>query len=80
VLTDVGLMLPVYPDLAVLHHVTEASVSVGMAGLGLAGQDGSGRVAQCVTHEAIGPPRWCLSVELSARGGAAGTIRPTSVT
>jgi len=56
------------------------SVSVAVAGLGLAGQDSSGRVARWVTHEAIGPLRWCLSVELSAPGDAAGTIRPTSVT
>src|SRR5215218_3227639 len=54
------------------------SVSVAVAGLGLAGQDSSGRVARWVTHEAIGPLRWCLSVELSAPGDAAGTIRPTS--
>src|SRR5215213_8045608 len=40
----------------------------------------SGRVAPCVTLEAIGPFRRCPSVELSARGAAAGTVRPTSVT
>src|SRR5665648_241242 len=56
------------------------SVSVGVAGLGLAGQDGSGRVDPGVTHEAIGPLPRCLPVELSARAGAAGTVRPTSVT
>src|SRR5665647_698353 len=56
------------------------SVSVGVAGLGLAGQDGSGRVDPGVTHEAIGPLLRCPSVELSARAGAAGTARPTSVT
>ena len=34
---------------------TEASVSLGSAGLGLAGQDGVGRVDRGVTLEAIGP-------------------------
>gem|GEM_PF-4316485 len=56
------------------------SVSVEVAGLGSAGQDGGGRVALGVTLEAIGPLLRCLSVELSARGGAAGTAWPTSVT
>ena len=56
------------------------SVSVVPAGLGLAGQDGPGRVVRCVTHEAIGPLRRCPSVELSAPSDAAGTVRPTSVT
>jgi transposase len=56
------------------------SVSVVPAGLGLAGQDGPGRVGRCVTHEAIGPLRRCPSVELSAPSDAAGTVRPTSVT
>jgi hypothetical protein len=55
-------------------------VSVGVAGLGLAGQDGSGRVAWRVTLEAIGPSRRCLPVELSTLGIAAGAVRPTSVT
>jgi hypothetical protein len=55
-------------------------VSVGVAGLGLAGQDGSGRVAWGVTLEAIGPSRRCLQVELSTLGIAAGAVRPTSVT
>ena len=52
----------------------------GVAGLGLAGQDGSGRVAWRVTLEAIGPSRRCLPVELSTLGIAAGAVRPTSVT
>ena len=60
--------------------VSKPSVSVGVAGLGLAGQDGSGRVVWRVTLEAIGPSWRCLSVELSALGIAAGAVRPTSVT
>jgi transposase len=42
--------------------------------------DGSGRADRRVTLEAIGPLRRCSSVELSTLGGAAGTVRPTSVT
>ena len=36
-------------------HTPRRSVSLGSAGLGLAGQDGVGRVDRGVTLEAIGP-------------------------
>jgi hypothetical protein len=50
-----------------------------VAGLGLAGQDGSGRVAWRVTREAIGPSRRCLPVELSTLGIGGGDGLAASV-
>ena len=55
-------------------------MSVERSRSGTGWSDGSGRVVPGVTHEAIGPPRRCPAVEMSARGDAAGTVRPTSAT
>ena len=46
---------PTSPPAARTTAEPKRSVSVVPAGLGLAGQDGPGRVARCVTHEAIDP-------------------------
>jgi hypothetical protein len=43
-------------------------------------RDWLAKMVPVVSLRSYWPAGWCRSVDLSVRGGAAGTVRPTSVT